>query len=146
MFSPKIPGIGRSIVALSLLAGIFLAVQGEIGTLNATVTGSGGGYLLVNPAVPSGEPMLVQAELHGAAPFVPKYESAAAARQLVIGMLLILLGFFFHAYLMTRGERPVSVHGAPLSPPARETTEDMMPFERIRQKSEKKYYWMEIRV
>jgi hypothetical protein len=145
MLSPVLQSCSRFTVALALVTGIALSAQGGLGTLNGSMT-SGGGVLLTNYRQPSAEPMLMQGDLHGAASLVPAYESAAAARQLVMGMLLILFGFFLHAFTMSNGERSVRVHEASspdISPD--QQTEDMMPFEPVATR-EKRWYWMEIKM
>ncbi len=45
--------------------------------------------------------------------FAPLYERAYAGEQLVLGILLIVLGFFVHGLLRTNGERKVHVTSKP---------------------------------
>lgn len=141
MFAPRLPAsAGHAAAVFSLFAGIVLVVQGSFGTLNANLTG--GGALVIDKAIPA-EAIVMQADgIHGAAPFVPLYESAVAASQLAMGVLLIVLGFFLHAFLMSRGERSVPVHEAPATAPK----EDMMPFDPTPLTRKRQWYWIEMKI
>jgi hypothetical protein len=134
----------RAVVTLSLVAGILLVARGGMGTLGANL--SGGGALVINRATPT-EALLMQDPLHGAA-FVPLYESAAAARELALGVLLILFGFFLHALLRSNDERRVPVRVVEPEQAAADTSfpEDPMPFETRRGASGRQWYWMEIKI
>ncbi len=100
-----------------LLTGIALSFHGEWETLQSNV--SGGGATLFT-ALAGDE------SLHGAA-VVQQYASAAAAKELVLGLLLILMGFMAHALLASHHERRVRVtavdpdegplQGKPATPP-----------------------------
>jgi hypothetical protein len=109
-------------VATALVLGITLTTVGSAGTLAANL--SGGGATVLDSA----------AGMHGAA-FAPQYESAAAAWQLTLGLLLILLGFFLHAYMMAKDERPVRVKAGKKSKSHKRST-----------KSHGLWYWMEMKV
>lgn len=109
-------------VATALVLGIALTTVGSAGTLAANISGGGATILETSGG------------LHGAA-FSPQYEAAAAAWQLTLGLLLILLGFFLHAYMMAKDERPVRVKGAKKSKAHKRS-----------KKSGKSWYWMQLKV
>lgn len=68
-------------------------------------------------------------KLHSAATVMtPNYQSAEAGVQLIIGILLILLGFFLHAFArMQKGERPVHITIKP-------------------KKNRQMWYWVDMRI
>ena len=89
------------LVATYMLAGIALMSQSTISHLEGTVLNSGGATLTT---------------LHGAAENMAlaheaarAMESALAARNLALGVLLFALGGFMHAYQVVRDERPVHI-------------------------------------
>ena len=61
---------------------------------------------------------------------VPLYEQATAADQMVVGILLILLGFFMHGLMTSHEERTVRVKAVP----------------RKKQNHKHNLFWMEMRV
>lgn len=70
-------------------------------------------------------------QLHAAAAQQP----ASASAQLIIGMILVLFGFFVHAMMVMRHERPIRVHAAP-----RPRQPKRLPFEYYLEE-----YWLEHR-
>ncbi len=90
-----------------VLAGVLLMALTTVADLRAELTGQGSNVLVQQQA--SGAPRLEPAPFHGAA---FEEEERGAGFQIILGMLLILLGFGLHAILTARRERPVAVHGA----------------------------------
>ena len=119
-----------SFVALHL--GIVIAFGAEVDYVKASLTSHGA---LVT------EKVAETAILKGAAPaFLPLYEKAAASQEIIMGILLILLGFFLHAFVTARlqkhvrvqpedDERPIKVHQAPRM-----------------QRKDPKIFWMEVNI
>lgn len=87
--------------AFALISGVGLAAAG------APVYGSlsGVGTSVVYTKVPSGE--MLQAT--DAIAIAHAYQAADAAIQLILGMLLILLGFFMHGFARVQDERHVHI-------------------------------------
>lgn len=86
--------------AFALVAGITLAVHGSINTLPASAASKGG---LVDSTI------LIQETPHAAAAVTQQFTHAYAAQQFIVGMLFILLGFFLHAFFVSREDRSVPV-------------------------------------
>lgn len=88
----------RILTALVLDTGIALTIGNSISYARAELTGGGTSLLLHSAALP----VPPEAIMH-------VYERAYAAEDMMIGLLLILLGFCLHALLMARDERNVPV-------------------------------------
>jgi hypothetical protein len=110
---------------VSLITGITMAFSANAQLLNAELTGKGSSVIETPPsglAIMQGPSL----PLHSAA-FAEQYEIAAAGQNLVIGILLILLGFFLHAYVVAQSERKIPVHEGHKS-------------------STQRWYWVEMKV
>jgi len=83
-----------------ILAG--LALMGQGSTAEVLMTGQGSDVFVAPSAGPS---MFVQGPIH-AAP-IPAPNGIGA--QIVVGMLLILLGFGIHAFFVLQHEKPIRV-------------------------------------
>ena len=88
------------VTAFVLVAGMTLAVHGSLGTVPANATGQGG---LIESKI------LLQDTPHQAAAVAEQFSHAYAAQQFIVGVLLILLGFFLHAFMVSRSGRSVPV-------------------------------------
>lgn len=108
----------------SLITGITMAFSANAQLLHAQLTGQGSDILeappsslqiMQGPALP----------LHNAA-FAEQYAVAVAGQNLVIGILLILLGFFLHAFILAHNERRVPIHPG--------------------HRSSERWYWVEMKV
>lgn len=123
----------QTAAAFSLLLGIVLVLgSGTPLLIQANLTGQGSTILMQ----PQEAPILLT-PAHGAA--LPQVAPLAQAHaQLLIGMLLILLGFLFHVLLRLRGadRNSVRIRSVPHTPV--HTT-------RLRRRGPT-YYWMEIRI
>ena len=110
------------VAGLALITGIGLSSQGM--ALYASLSGQGA--TILSPAKPSTN----GAELHAAADSVSvSFERADAGLQLVLGILLIVLGFFIHGLVRARQEeRPVHISVVPS------------------RKKRSVWYWLEMRV
>lgn len=110
----------RILTALILDSGIALTIGNSISYARAELTG-GGASLLIQSAGLSTEHMHMAAT----------YERVHAGEDMVIGILLILLGFCMHALLMARDEHSVRIRAVP----------------RTRKKLQSpQWFWMEIRL
>jgi len=119
---------------VSLHLGIVMAFSGEVDYVKASLTSQGS---LVT------ERIAESAILKGAAPaFLPLYEKAAASQEVVVGVLLILLGFFFHAFYKIRSPHPVRIEEEKESDD-RAVTVHQAP---RMQRKEQKVFWMEMRI
>jgi|CXWL01.1.fsa_nt_gi hypothetical protein len=112
------------VTALVLSLGIQLTVSNGMHYTKAQLTGVGSD-ILTHPAA---SPLLK--EVFPTHSFVPLYEQATAADQMVVGILLILLGFFMHALLVSHGERNVRITAVPRQEKPRTRT----------------FFWIEMRV
>lgn len=92
----------RIFTALVLDTGIALTIGNSISYARAELTG-GGANLLMHAAagIPAPEPVMAV------------YRRAYAAEDMVIGMLLILMGFLLHALLLAKDERTVPITVVP---------------------------------
>lgn len=107
----------KTLVALALTSGTALTILGSTARYNAQLA-YGTHTTLFNDLASAQQPLLEEAPLdetplHAAAAVADQYRIAAAGWQLVMGLLLILFGFFLHALLVTREERSVRVTEAP---------------------------------
>jgi hypothetical protein len=93
----------RILTSTTLAAGIMLTVGNSLLYTKAEATGQGATVAL-HPAATS---MIKAPKVP--LPIVPQYENTNAGDELVIGILLIVLGFFFHALTRTREEREVHI-------------------------------------
>lgn len=95
------------LAAVALFSGISLtALQGPLFASLA-----GGDVMLINEVIPGAQ--LRQAPPAAADPLA----QAEAAAQLVLGLMLIVLGFFLHGFARVREERPVHITVAPKKKP-----------------------------
>lgn len=112
----------RFFAATALAWGIMLTIGNAAIYMKADLTGVG-----------------TTVHLHGAATniihapavvtsVIPAYEKANAADELVVGILLIMLGFFLHALIVSREERKVHI----TAKPSRRTVRE--------------WFWVEMRV
>lgn len=92
----------RILTALVLDSGIAVTVGNSISYAKAQVTGLGSDIMLHAAALPTPPEAISHV-----------YERAYAGTDLVIGILLILMGFCLHALLMARDERTVPVKAVP---------------------------------
>lgn len=88
----------RIVTALVLDTGIAVTIGNSIAYARAELTGMGTDLLLHSAALPTPPEAIVHV-----------YERAYAAEDMVIGMLLILLGFCLHALMVAREERRVPI-------------------------------------
>ena len=95
------------ITALVLSLGIEMTLSNGMHYAEAQLTGVGTNVLMH----PAAAPLLK--EVFPTSSFVPLYEQATAADQMVVGILLILLGFFIHALLISHEERSVRTRREP---------------------------------
>ena len=97
------------LVAAYMLGGIALMVAATGSRLSGDILNSGGATLAVHAT--AGEALRGAADepTRLAQEAVDAYESAAASRQLMLGVLLFTLGGFLHAYQTLREERPVRI-------------------------------------
>ena len=93
----------RLLTSTVLVAGIMLTIGNAVIYTNADLTG-GGATVSLHPAATS----LIKAPV-AVTNVLPAYEKANAADELVVGILLIMLGFFLHALVMSRDERNVHI-------------------------------------
>lgn len=112
--------------SLNLFAGLMLISGISLSAMQvpqyANLSG-GGASIGINPQNHS-------VELRPAAvAYVNHYEQADAGVQLILGMLLILLGFFIHGFARANSERPVHITVKP-----------------SRRTHEKKWFWMEMQI
>ncbi|HVW66304.1 MAG TPA: hypothetical protein VHA78_01070 [Candidatus Peribacteraceae bacterium] len=112
----------RLLTSTTLVAGIMLTIGNAFIYTQADLTG-GGATVSLHPAATSmlKTPAVVTNVL-------PAYEKANAADELVVGILLIMLGFFLHALVMSREERNVHITVKPSRRKVRE------------------WFWIEMRV
>lgn len=111
--------------ALVLALGIQLTVSNGMHYAEAQLLTGVGSDVLTHPAA---TPLLK--EVFPTSSFVPLYEQATAADQMVVGILLILLGFFMHALLVSHDERSVRITAVPRKEKPRTRT----------------FFWIEMRV
>lgn len=113
------------LTGLIVSSGVVLTMTSGTNYLQAELTGQGS--------------TVIDAELHSAAQtpaqlqqggsFVPLYERAYAAEQLVLGILLIVLAFFFHGLVRARDEQPVHIT-----------------VKQPKKKKQPAWYWIELKV
>lgn len=98
------------LVTAYLIGGLALMISTPWTALRGDIVNSGGAVLDV-------QGMTTETTLHGSADAsmqlaqeaVAAAKSAAASRQLMLGVLLFTLGGFLHAYHTVRSERPVHI-------------------------------------
>lgn len=90
----------RTLTVFALVTGIALTVSNAM-TYSQARTAMVGSDVVLHGAATA--PLLPDVSI------VPAYEKATAADQLVVGILLILLGFFLHALVLSREERKVHI-------------------------------------
>ncbi len=91
--------IYRLCAAVALVTGSALTIGKSLSFVKADLTG-GGAQLMVHAAAPAEAIMEVT-------------EKVSAASELIVGLLLILLGFCLHALLMAHDERTVPIRVVP---------------------------------
>lgn len=114
------------LVTAYLVLGLTLIVTTSFGDLRGQLITHGGGSLVINSDT--------QETLRGSADVVPPstddvnsaYARAAAARQLMLGVLIFTLGGFIHLYQVLREERPVRIT--------------------VKKRRQQLLYWLEMRV
>lgn len=115
----------RTLNALLFVGGIGLALANIQLYMTADLTGGGSTIHaaasdIVLPAVP-------------VASFVPGYEQVTSADELVIGILLIFLGFFLHAFIVSQAKQD-------------ERNVPITVMSRAKKVQRNRMYWMEMRV
>lgn len=110
--------------ALSLALGLTMTAEHGVHFAQAAATGMG--TLVMETAKHAAAGNLVIEP----APFIQAYEKAYAAEHMALGIMLIVLGFFFHALLRARDERPVHITVKPGK----------------KKRKQIAWYWMEVRV
>lgn len=113
--------------SLNLVAGLMLISGISLAAMQApTYANLSGGGASVGINLQSND-----VELRPAATvtYINPYQQADAGIQLILGMLLIMLGFFIHGFARASSERPVHITIAPPKP-----------------KHEHKWFWMEMRI
>lgn len=124
MTNTRIRAFLHSATVLSLAIGLTMTAESGVDFAHATV--SGVGTLVVETAKHAAASEL----MFEPAPFVQAYEKAHAAEHMTLGIMLIVLGFFFHALLRARDERPVHITVKPSK----------------KRRKQVAWFWMEIRV
>lgn len=119
----------RFVTGMILTSGIALTIGNQL-IYASVVFGSGGGAQL---QMHSAAPAEIQTTMEATSAVLPAYEQANASVQMVVGILLILLGFFLHGLLASHDERTVKVKAVPRKKQAHKT-------------SKKHLFWMEMRV
>jgi Zn-dependent protease len=112
----------RLLTALVLVSGISMTIGNGFTFSQAQL--SGGGANILHSAASTQAQVLTEAVL-------PAYQHADAATQMVIGILLILLGFFMHGLMISHEERNVHITVVPRKKRANRT---------------QRWFWMEMRV
>lgn len=110
----------KGIAALVLVTGI--TISAHTAPLYASLS-SGQGLMVINQPEVTGETLRSAAEVV----LTPSYAQAEASAQLVLGMLLIVLGFFIYGLARTQEEgRPVHIT--------------------VKPKKQVQWYWLELRL
>lgn len=99
----------RILTALTLVSGISLSVANTAPSLQGEVTGQGSS-LELHPAATETVKNTLPPQMQIATAI---YQPANASDELVVGILLIMLGFFLHALVLSRESRKVHVTSIP---------------------------------
>ena len=116
----------RFLTGLTLTVGITLTIANGMAFTHADLTG--GGVLLHQAAG------LAPVQSIPDASYMPSYELTTVADELVTGILLILLGFFLHAFLISQHKRYERAVPITVVPRKQEPTK------------KRAMYWMEVTV
>jgi|GEM_PF-3085328 len=114
------------VTGLIVSGGIILTMTAGNDYVRAELTGQGSTVIDAELHSAAQTPAQLQ---RGSGSFVPLYERAYAAEQLVLGILLIVLAFFFHGLVRVRDEQPVHIT---VKPPTK--------------KKQAAWYWIELKV
>ncbi len=116
------------VTGLILTSGIALTIGNGLMYAQVDYQSGGGATLQMHGAAPEVNPLQPTMEATNAV--LPAYERANASTEMVVGILLILLGFFLHGLLRTQDERNVRVKAVP----------------RKAKSTKKKWYYLELQV
>jgi hypothetical protein len=95
----------RFVTAMVLVSGIAMTLSNQLMYAQVHYETGGGATLHLHGAAPAA----IQSSFEASNAVLPEYRQANASAQMVIGILLILLGFFLHGLLESHEERTVPV-------------------------------------